>query len=325
MKISDDLIAAYLEGKTNKQETLLVLNAIKNDPEVREAIRVIRKVDAELGENSVFDNKETRQARIINMWEDVIPMMRRAANDNENTCSIVCEAYILEHRGVTFDSKELVDIARKNNWLRVDGTPLHAIGLSLVNNGLLITRKYDSTLDDISRFLYMNNDIIVAINANKLYNENRDTARGTNHAIVVTSINDDEGSVTIFDPTSDSPADVPMENFCRAWNDSRNYLVRVFDNPLEYEPEPIHLDDVTIDDELIDLREAIAENLHDVWSINRINEGWTYGNKRDDDKKKHPDLIPYCALTDSEKEYDRQMAWNTLKLVKKLGFAIEKK
>ena len=41
--------------------------------------------------------------------------------------------------------------------------------------------------------------------------------------------------------------------------------------------------------------------------------------------KKHPDLIPYCALSDSEKEYDRQMAWNTLKLLKKLGFSIEKK
>ena len=41
--------------------------------------------------------------------------------------------------------------------------------------------------------------------------------------------------------------------------------------------------------------------------------------------KKHPDLIPYFALSDSEKEYDRQMAWNTLKLLKKLGFSIEKK
>lgn len=36
------------------------------------------------------------------------------------------------------------------------------------------------------------------------------------------------------------------------------------------------------------------------------------------------DLIPYSALPDSEKEYDRLMAFNTIKLVKKLGWKIAK-
>ena len=40
--------------------------------------------------------------------------------------------------------------------------------------------------------------------------------------------------------------------------------------------------------------------------------------------KKHPDLIPYSSLPDSEKEYDRLMALDTIKLVKKLGFEIVK-
>ncbi len=36
--------------------------------------------------------------------------------------------------------------------------------------------------------------------------------------------------------------------------------------------------------------------------------------------KKHPDLIPYVDLTASEKEYDRKMAMDTLKLVISMGY-----
>ena len=74
----------------------------------------------------------------------------------------------------------------------------------------------------------------------------------------------------------------------------------------------------------MDLREAIAENAHDVWADARIKEGWTFGPERDDVNKKHPDIIPYSALPDSEKEYDRIMAFDTIKLVKKLGYKIVK-
>ena len=44
-----------------------------------------------------------------------------------------------------------------------------------------------------------------------------------------------------------------------------------------------------------------------------------------DVKKQNPDLVPYTALPDNEKEYDRIMAFNTIKLVKKLGYDIVKR
>lgn len=46
--------------------------------------------------------------------------------------------------------------------------------------------------------------------------------------------------------------------------------------------------------------------------------------KRDDIHKKHPCLVPYDELPEEEKEYDRNTAMNTIKMVKKLGFRIEK-
>lgn len=92
-----------------------------------------------------------------------------------------------------------------------------------------------------------------------------------------------------------------------------------------YTPHPIDVEDIIIPAELDGLREAIAENIHEVWSAGRIAEGWTYGPVRDDKLKKHPDLVPYSELPDGEKEYDRATAMNTIKLVLKLGFDLIKR
>ena len=92
-----------------------------------------------------------------------------------------------------------------------------------------------------------------------------------------------------------------------------------------YTPNPINLDDVQLPPYLEDLKEAIAENVHEVWSAGRIREGWTYGHERDDKLKKHPDIIPYSELTDGEKQFDRETAMNTIKLVIKLGYEIIKR
>jgi hypothetical protein len=89
-----------------------------------------------------------------------------------------------------------------------------------------------------------------------------------------------------------------------------------------YTPKPIDTSDVELPQELIDLGEQIAKNVHDVWSLGRINEGWTYGPERNDTEKKHPCLVPYEELPESEKDYDRNTAQETLRLIMKLGFEI---
>ena len=96
------------------------------------------------------------------------------------------------------------------------------------------------------------------------------------------------------------------------------------ENKLDYIPEPMDLSLVDLPESLIQLSERIAENVHEVWAKARIDEGWTYGEKRNDIHKKHPCLVPYDELPEEEKEYDRNTAMNTIKMVKKLGFRIEK-
>lgn len=92
-----------------------------------------------------------------------------------------------------------------------------------------------------------------------------------------------------------------------------------------YEPKPIDTSAVELPEELLELTEKIAENVHENWAVGRIADGWTYGAERNDAKKETPCLVPYSELTDSEKEYDRVTALETLRLIVALGYKIEKK
>ena len=91
-----------------------------------------------------------------------------------------------------------------------------------------------------------------------------------------------------------------------------------------YTPEPIDTTGIILPEDLTELAEQLAKNTHEVWAQTRLEQGWIYGDERDDQKKKHPCLIPYEELPESEKLYDRNTTQETLKLIVKLGFRIVK-
>lgn len=95
-------------------------------------------------------------------------------------------------------------------------------------------------------------------------------------------------------------------------------------NHSNYVPSPIDTSEVKLSDELQQLVDQLAHNVHDIWAIGRFNEGWTYGPERNDALKQHPCLIDYDELPENEKEYDRNTAMETLKTIIKLGWRIEK-
>lgn len=99
------------------------------------------------------------------------------------------------------------------------------------------------------------------------------------------------------------------------------------------------------------IREKLAENSHELWAVNRIEQGWTYGmvgfwrtwhiicveksllwtkrisitsisallflyKFRDDNKKMHPCLVDFQSLPEPEKNYNLAMSGETLKYVK---------
>lgn len=91
-----------------------------------------------------------------------------------------------------------------------------------------------------------------------------------------------------------------------------------------YEPQPIDTRGVELPAELLVLLERLAANAHDVWAAQRLRDGWTFGPVRDDANRRHPCLVHYDELPESEKEYDRNSVRQTLRAILSLGYRIER-
>lgn len=91
-----------------------------------------------------------------------------------------------------------------------------------------------------------------------------------------------------------------------------------------YNPKPIETKEVQLSDELKSLSEVLAKHVHEVWAKGRIEQGWEFGPVRDDRLKQTPCLVPYEELTEEERDYDRNTSQETLRLLLKMGYRIEK-
>lgn len=316
---SDEILAAFLDGNATAEESQGIIDALADDAGLRELLHISQMVDAELG--------------LAAQECDFIPMSAMAASCGEGAyCSLECEKFILKQFDIAFDEKAMIADAVRNGWLRNEGTALHNVGRHLERKGLLVTRSYKASVKDISEALNAGEGVIVAVDGGELLGNRHEEMREDilvgqipDHTVVVLSV--DEKTVTVYDPNSSAVADAyPLNIFKDAWNDSKNYLVTItLKDMISYDPKPIDLSDVQLSEDLNELREAIAENAHDVWAVERKAQGWTYGPHRDDAKKQTPCMVPYSQLPDSEKQFDRDMAMNTLKLLRKLGYDIIKR
>lgn len=302
--ISDELFAAFLDGNVNADEANQVLSAISTDKELAEIVSLSDAID------SGTQNEEHR----------IIPMWALAAANPNNLCSFECETFILHHLDYDIDHWTLLETAKANNWVREEGTPLHHVGRLLELKGLHVERKYDATPQDLVKALNNYKEVIVVVDRNIL-DESEECEYPLFHAVYVTGVEED-GAVIYLNLDTMLEDTVEKDDFLKAWKCSGNYMVSATKSLYGYNPQPINVEDISLDANLEDLTEAIAENAHDIWARARMDEGWTYGPVRDDEGKRHPDLVPYAQLPDSEKEYDRLMAMNTLRLVHRLGYDI---
>lgn len=349
MDITNDLLAAYAEGNVSDSERTAVRQYLAEHPEELESVMIMMDEDFDI---QLEDKDRTAPSRsfdeeldaLLDEIEDddsdtnapsvsILPLMSKTAqNVVDNLCAVRCEGYALRALGIDVSDEELEKEAEENRWLKPEGTPLHCIGLLSEKRGLYVSRRYGCSINEIIRAVKKEEIVIAAIDNTELSQSPEEAKRNDllngktpNHAVVIQSVDTNKEEINILEPSiSTSPKTYSIDVFQDAWDDSSNYIV-ILSNQSNYEPHPLDLDDVIIEPELMELREAIAENAHEVWAKTRKDQGWAYGSERDDAKKLHPDMIPYNLLPESEKEYDRQMAINTIKLVKKLGWELKKR
>jgi hypothetical protein len=89
-----------------------------------------------------------------------------------------------------------------------------------------------------------------------------------------------------------------------------------------YWPRPIETAGISLDLNPA-LVERLAEHNHDTWAQRRMDEGWTWGPRVDNEKMTHPCLIPFARLPQSEQDYDRQTVVAILKAAVALGVRVE--
>ncbi|XP_043930092.1 ryanodine receptor 3 [Protopterus annectens] len=84
-------------------------------------------------------------------------------------------------------------------------------------------------------------------------------------------------------------------------------------------PCPVDTSQIVLPPHLEKIRDKLAENIHELWAMNKIELGWTYGKIRDDNKRQHPCLVEFSKLPETEKNYNLQMSTETLKTLLALG------
>ncbi|XP_004859111.1 ryanodine receptor 1 isoform X5 [Heterocephalus glaber] len=87
----------------------------------------------------------------------------------------------------------------------------------------------------------------------------------------------------------------------------------------DFVPCPVDTVQIVLPPHLERIREKLAENIHELWALTRIEQGWTYGPVRDDNKRLHPCLVDFHSLPEPERNYNLQMSGETLKTLLALG------
>ncbi|KAI1903502.1 hypothetical protein AGOR_G00027850 [Albula goreensis] len=112
----------------------------------------------------------------------------------------------------------------------------------------------------------------------------------------------------------------PIKEYKHDFNGVRNLLGPTQSlSHTAFTPCPVDTVQIVLPPHLERIREKLAENSHELWAVTRIEQGWTFGPFRDDNKKLHPCLVDFQSLPEPEKNYNLQMSGETLKTLLALG------
>jgi ryanodine receptor 2 len=91
---------------------------------------------------------------------------------------------------------------------------------------------------------------------------------------------------------------------------------------IAFTPIPIDTATVEVKPFILSVRDKLAENLHEIWAMVKIDQGWRYSDIRNDNMKFHNCLCQFEMLPSEEKQYDTDLALETLKTILALGYHI---
>uniref|UniRef100_A0A3P8S6G8 Ryanodine receptor 2 n=1 Tax=Amphiprion percula TaxID=161767 RepID=A0A3P8S6G8_AMPPE len=113
----------------------------------------------------------------------------------------------------------------------------------------------------------------------------------------------------------------PCQNYILDRGEGKQELIGSFvpATPVTFTPTPVDISKALLPPQLEDIREKMAENIHELWVMDKIDLGWTYGPVR---KKHDPCVVEFSKLPEQERNQNLQMPQDTLRTLLALGFHI---
>ena len=98
----------------------------------------------------------------------------------------------------------------------------------------------------------------------------------------------------------------------------------VLDAEGNFDPKPVDTSDTPYDTKLNTFVEKYSEQLHELWSYERLENGWIYKPTFSDVEKTHPLLKPYNIFTEKEKDVYRISVREAIRALQAWGWVVEK-
>ena len=272
--IPDELLAAYIDGKTTKEENELIENFIKDDSILSEIYEIannsasiennfdgdiyddFREIEFSLKEKyndlNFKDMSEQTNKRTIGEHVENLHNQAIIQQPDDHSCALRSQQIILRDFGIDIPFEDLEKYALEHTFYSENGTPMFDIGNILQQAGVLVHQIPEATIYDLTHELAQGHRIIVGVDADELWHNDGIKGKltnwfndvighqGGNHALIVAGVEVDPKypnnvKVILTDPGSgDLRVEYPFDQFMDAWQDSNCFMVAT-DNAAPYQ------------------------------------------------------------------------------------------
>lgn len=249
-QISDELLAAYLDGNTSPIENLLVEANLGNNANNMEVSDILSDVSifshignynefvADIGLDNILTQPLTIETNSFNENMDSNVMTPDIQQQYPDSCAIKSQQIILNEFGIDVNEDQLVQFSYEQGWYHADGTGTAAndVGNLLETANIPVTRQEDANVFNLVSELSQGHKVIVGVDSEELWGDKfsawlKDFFMGDtpDHALVVAGIDTSDPNnvmVIVDDPGSgEYHKAYPLDQFMDAWSDAQCYMV----------------------------------------------------------------------------------------------------
>lgn len=237
--ISDELLAAFIDGNISEDENIRILESIGDNPQNFEEFHL-----AAMASNLGCDNESLptyifrHPIESISLQSNYNCSYSVALNDDishepNDICAIKSEQLILSQIGIDISTQELIKLSAEKGWYTAGrGTMIEYVGNILEYYGMHVERRKGGTIRDIYRNLRKGIHVMLCVDAGELtgdigaeYYEDVFSGEIADHAVVVANISTN-GEVVIHDTaTTELKDNYPAWQLLDAWADSEYYMI----------------------------------------------------------------------------------------------------